>query len=191
MKTLNMKMRDVTDANIDDLVGLCTPSLEDRRHAATLKEGGSKKREWIRKALDRFGVCAKVAYLEEKTVGFVEFYQMQTFPLLPKRDRRTIMITCVFVPDKILQNRESARNWCRRWFKTWNIDDLKDSTKRRRRRLQLALGVVTQVFQNLFLASRNSGIGMVLLKTPLFLTRLGKAAYLCTGYKCPLEPNVF
>ena len=103
MKTVNVKIRDITEANIDDLVGLCAPKWEDQRHSATLKEGGSKKGEWIRRALDKFGVCAKVAYLEEKPVGFVEFYPMHTFPLLPKRDKRTVMITCVFVPDKTLQ----------------------------------------------------------------------------------------
>lgn len=103
MKTVNVKIRDIAEANIDDLVGLCAPKWKDQRHAATLKEGGSKKGEWIRKALDKFGVCAKVAYLEEKPVGFVEFYPMHTFPLLPKRDKRTVMITCVFVPDKTLQ----------------------------------------------------------------------------------------
>lgn len=103
MKTVNVKIRDITEANLDDLVGLCAPKWEDQRHAATLKEGGSKKGEWIRRALDKFGTCAKVAYLEKKPVGFVEFYPMHTFPLLPKRDKRTVMITCVFVPDKTLQ----------------------------------------------------------------------------------------
>jgi len=100
---MQAEIRDVTNQNIDDLVGLCAPRWEDERHAQTLKEGGLRKREWIEKALERFSACAKVAYLENKPVGFIEFYPMSAFPLLPKRDKRTIMITCVFIPNKTLQ----------------------------------------------------------------------------------------
>jgi hypothetical protein len=100
---MKVEIKDVTEQNIDDLVSLCAPRLEDERHAQTLKEGGLRKHEWIEKALKRFGVCAKVAYAEGKPDGFVEFYPMSAFPLLPERNRRTIMITCVFIPDKTLR----------------------------------------------------------------------------------------
>jgi len=100
---MEIEIRDVTNQNIDDLVGLCAPRWEDERHAKTLKEGGLRKREWIERGLKRFGVCAKVAYLEKNPVGFVEFYPMSAFPLLPKRDKRTMLITCVFIPNKALQ----------------------------------------------------------------------------------------
>jgi hypothetical protein len=30
---------------------------------------------------------------------------MSAFPLLPERDKRTVMITCVFIPDKGLQKK--------------------------------------------------------------------------------------
>jgi len=102
---VEIEIRDVTNENTDDLVGLCTPKWEDKRHASTLKEGGSKKREWIVKALEKFSVCAKVAYLEGKPVGFIEFYPMHAFPLLPERDKRTVMITCIFIQNKALQKR--------------------------------------------------------------------------------------
>jgi predicted N-acetyltransferase YhbS len=102
MKT---QIRSVTEQTIDDLVGLCTPKMNDERHAQTLKEAGLRKKEWVQKALKRFGVCAEVAYLDGKPVGFVEFYPMSAFPLLPKRDKRTIMLTCVVIPDKSLQNK--------------------------------------------------------------------------------------
>jgi len=100
---LEIEIRDVTDETIDDFVGLCAPRQDDERHASTLKEGGSKKREWVKKALQRFGVCAKLAYMEGKPIGFIEFYPMRAFPLLPERDKRTVMITCIFIPNKTLQ----------------------------------------------------------------------------------------
>lgn len=102
---MKIEIKDVTSENIDDLVGPgCAPRWDDPRHAQTLKEGGLKKKEWVRKALQRFSCCAKIAYLQGKPVGFIEFYPMHVFPLLPKRQKRTLLITCIFVSEKTLQN---------------------------------------------------------------------------------------
>jgi len=102
---MKIEIRDLTSENIDDLVGTrCAPRWDNPYHAQTLKEGGLKKKEWVRNALERFGCCAKIAYFEGKPVGFIEFYPMQTFPLLPKRQKRTLLITCVFVYEKAFQN---------------------------------------------------------------------------------------
>jgi GNAT superfamily N-acetyltransferase len=100
---MRIEIKDVTERNTNDLVRLCAPTSEDERHAQTLKEGGLRKHQWIDKALKRFGACAILAIADGKPVGFVEFYPMSAFPLLPERNKKTIMITCVFVPDKTLQ----------------------------------------------------------------------------------------
>jgi GNAT superfamily N-acetyltransferase len=103
---VKIEIKDVTTENVDDLVGPgCAPKWDDPRHAQTLKEGGLNKKEWIRKALRRFGCCGKIAYFEGKPVGFIEFYPMKVFPFLPKRPKRTVLITCVLVYDKTLRNR--------------------------------------------------------------------------------------
>jgi len=100
-----IEIKDVSFENIDDLVMTgCAPRWDDPRHAQTLKEGGLRKKEWMRKAIEKLGCCAKIAYLEGKPVGFIEFYPMRAFPLLPKLQKRTILITCVVVPEKNLQN---------------------------------------------------------------------------------------
>jgi len=101
---MEIEIKDVTMENVNDLVGLCVPSWEDPHHARTLKEGGLKKEEWVKKALQRFDCCAKVAYIKGKPVGFIEFYPMHIFPILPRRDKRTVLITCIFIPNKTLQN---------------------------------------------------------------------------------------
>ena len=102
---MKIEIEDVTCENINDLVGPgCAPRWDDQRHAQTLKEGGLKKKEWMRKVIKRYGCCAKIAYLEGKPVGFIEFYPMQVFPLLPKRQKRTVLITCVLVTEKTFQN---------------------------------------------------------------------------------------
>jgi len=74
---VNIQIKDVTIENIGDLmVPACAPSLDNPNHARTLKEGGLRKKEWISKALQKYGCCAKVALLEGKPVGFIEFYPM-------------------------------------------------------------------------------------------------------------------
>ena len=101
---MNIQIKDVTMENIGDLmVPACAPSLDNPNHARTLKEGGLRKKEWISKALQKYGCCAKVALLEGKPVGFIEFYPMSAFPLLPKRDKRTLLITCILVHNRALQ----------------------------------------------------------------------------------------
>jgi len=103
---MRIEIKDVTSDNVDDLVGPgCAPRWDDASHAQTLKEGGMKKKEWVKKALQMFGCCAKIAYFEGKPVGFIEFYPMPVFPLLPKRQKRTVLVTCVVIPQKALQNR--------------------------------------------------------------------------------------
>lgn len=102
---MKIVIKDVAYENIDDLVGpRCAPRWDDARHAQTLKRRWLKKKEWVRKALQMFGCCAKIAYVEGKPVGFIEFYPMQVFPLIPKRQKRTVLITCVVVHEKALQN---------------------------------------------------------------------------------------
>lgn len=103
---MKIEIEDVTLENVDDLVGPgCAPRSDNPNHAQTLKDGGLKKKEWIRKAIQKFGCCAKVLYLEDKPLGFIEFYPMSIFPMLPKRDKRTILITCILVSDKNLQKK--------------------------------------------------------------------------------------
>lgn len=103
---MKIEIKDVTLENIDDLVGpRCAPRWDDPNHAQTLKEGGKKKKEWVKKALHKFGHCARLAYSDSRPVGFIEFYPMDVFPLLPERQKRTVLITCILVSEKALQNK--------------------------------------------------------------------------------------
>lgn len=97
---MELEIKDVSTENIDDLVNICVS--ESGSHAETLREGKLKKKVWIEKALKTFGPCAKIAYVKGEAIGFVEFYPVQMFPMLRHmvKDRRTILITCVFVGGK-------------------------------------------------------------------------------------------
>ena len=101
---MEVEIRDVSTENIDDLVNICV-SQSGVSHAKTLKEGRLRKKSWIGKALNAFGSCAKIAYVKGEPIGFVEFYPVQMFPILRHmlKDRKTILITCVFVGGKRTQ----------------------------------------------------------------------------------------
>jgi len=98
---LEVEIRDLSHENIDDLVNICV-SQSGVSHAETLKEGSLRKKVWIEKALKTFGSCAKIAYVKGEPIGFVEFYPIQMFPILRHmlKDRKIILITCVFVGGK-------------------------------------------------------------------------------------------
>ena len=93
-----LEIKELDTENIDDLVNICV-SQSGISHAETLKEGSQRKKVWIEKALKIFGSCAKIAYVKGEPVGFVEFYPILMFPFLRHmvKDRKIILITCVFV----------------------------------------------------------------------------------------------
>jgi len=96
-----LEIRELGTENIDDLVNICV-SQSGISHAETLKEGSKRKKVWIEKALKDFGSCAKIGYVKGESIGFVEFYPVQMFPFLRHmvKDRKIILITCVFVGGK-------------------------------------------------------------------------------------------
>lgn len=98
---MEVEIRDLSTKNIDDLVTMCT-SQSHLRQAETLAEGNLRKKMWMEKALELFGSCAKIAYAGDEPIGFVEFYPARMFPILRHllKDRKTILITCVFVRGK-------------------------------------------------------------------------------------------
>ncbi len=95
---MKVEIRDLSAENIDDQVNICVSRLH-LRQAKTLAEGNLRKKMWIEKVLDMFGSCAKIAYADGEPAGFVEFYPAQMFPILRHmlKDRKTILIMCVFV----------------------------------------------------------------------------------------------
>lgn len=95
---MKVEIGDLSPESIDDLVNMCV-SQSHLRQAKTLTEGNLRKKMWIEKALGIFGACAKIAYADNEPAGFVEFYPAQMFPILRHKlkDRRTILIMCVFV----------------------------------------------------------------------------------------------
>lgn len=89
------EIRDVDVQNIDDLINLCVPP--DKRMDPLFIKGVEEKKRWALVMLKKFGSFAKIAYMENKPVGMIQF--------VPKIDEKVVEITCIFVPDKNYQRR--------------------------------------------------------------------------------------
>ena len=76
--------------NVDDLIDLCIPP--ERRDDLLFVEGGKLKKRWVAQAIEKDGRIAKMAYLNSKPVGLIQYR--------PDWEERLVEIYCIFVPDK-------------------------------------------------------------------------------------------
>ena len=84
------EIRDVGLEEIDHLINLCIPP--DRRDDPLFVEGMKEKRRWATRLIERYGSIAKLAYLDSKPVGLIQYQ--------PIPEERLVEITCIFVPEE-------------------------------------------------------------------------------------------
>jgi N-acetylglutamate synthase-like GNAT family acetyltransferase len=85
-----LEIRDVSLENIDDLVNLCIPP--DKKDDPLFVEGTKAKKSWATQLIERNRSIAKLAYLNSKPVGLIQ-YRLNL-------EERLVEITCIFVPEK-------------------------------------------------------------------------------------------
>jgi len=85
-----LEIKDVTLENVDALIDLCIPP--ERKNAPLFIEGKMMKKKWAAQAIERYGSIAKLAYLDSKPVGLIQ-YKLNW-------EERLVEISCIFVPDK-------------------------------------------------------------------------------------------
>lgn len=81
---------DINPQNLDDFIDLCIPL--ERRGDSLLVAGRELKRKYTLEAIKKYGSIGKIAYLESKPIGLIQY--------LPKIEEKVIEITCIFVPEK-------------------------------------------------------------------------------------------
>lgn len=86
-----LKIRDVSSDNIDHLISLCIPT--ERSNDPEFIEGAAAKREWAAKTLKQCGSIAKLAYLNSRPVGLIQ-YQLNS-------EEKIVEIGCILVPEKV------------------------------------------------------------------------------------------
>ncbi|MBS7653619.1 GNAT family N-acetyltransferase [Candidatus Bathyarchaeota archaeon] len=81
---------DVKPENVDSLIHLCISP--ERRSDPLFIEGANIKRVWACKSLEMFGGIAKMAIIDSKPVGLIQYQ--------PRPKEKILEITCIFVPDR-------------------------------------------------------------------------------------------
>ena len=90
MKKEKLTIRDVSLENVNHLIDLCISP--DKKDDLLFIKGVNVKKKWATKAIKRYGRMAKLAYLDSKPVGLIQYQ------LVP--EERLIEIACIFVPEK-------------------------------------------------------------------------------------------
>jgi N-acetylglutamate synthase-like GNAT family acetyltransferase len=85
-----LEIKDVSQKNVDDLINLCIPA--ERSSDPQFIEGANAKRKWAAETLKSCGNIAKLAYLNSKPVGLIQ-YRLDS-------EEKVVEINCIFVPDK-------------------------------------------------------------------------------------------
>lgn len=89
-KMEKLEIRDVNLENIDDLINLCIPP--DKKTDPLFVEGMNVKKRWATQSIERYGSIAKLAYLNSKPVGMIQ-YQLNP-------EEKLVEIACIFVPEE-------------------------------------------------------------------------------------------
>ncbi len=95
-----IRIENLTEANIDDLIDVCSSKrLQDPIHA----EGVKLKRQWLLEMLRKFGSVAKIAYLNDKPVAQILCYPEESNHASVNRRKGALSILCVYNPTPAAQ----------------------------------------------------------------------------------------
>lgn len=90
MKNEKLTIRDVSLENVDHLIDLCISS--DKKDDPLFIKGVKVKKKWATEAMKKYGRIAKLAYLDSKPVGLIQYQ--------PNPEEGVVEIACIFVPEK-------------------------------------------------------------------------------------------
>jgi GNAT superfamily N-acetyltransferase len=90
LKTGKLEIRDVGLENTNDLINLCIP--QDKEYDPLFIKGMNVKRKWATQVIEKYGSVAKLAYLNSKPVGLIQY--------CPKLEEKLVEITCIFIPER-------------------------------------------------------------------------------------------
>jgi GNAT superfamily N-acetyltransferase len=102
---LTIKIVDVNEGNIDDLIFVCSSKyLSDPKYA----KGIELKRKWLLKTMKKVGVCAKIAYFDDRPVGQILFQPEDLDPSDPNPRKGVLYLHCIYVPFPEVQKKGVA-----------------------------------------------------------------------------------
>jgi GNAT superfamily N-acetyltransferase len=92
-----LRIKDVSEENLDDVLNVCSGNRAfvpvDN---PVVGMGREFKRQWLQKMLRENGSCAKVGYLNEKSVAQILFYPEEAIPYLHHPRKDVVYLKCIF-----------------------------------------------------------------------------------------------
>jgi GNAT superfamily N-acetyltransferase len=97
---MNVEIRNLTANNVDDALIVCTPEKLTPSWNPFYSQGLKVRKEWLLSLLDKVGSCCKIAYVDKKPAGMIQFSPIHRIPYLAVRRRDALYIHCIFVKHK-------------------------------------------------------------------------------------------
>lgn len=93
-----IKVVDLSDENVDDALLVCPPRLRDD---VTVKIGLEIRKKWLLDLYGEIGSCAKIAYLDDKPVGMIQYSPLHRIPYFSTKRRDVLYIHCIYVKRNV------------------------------------------------------------------------------------------
>lgn len=87
---MKLEIKNATLENLEHLVNLCIP--QDKKKDLLFLKGVDEKKRWATKAFQKYGVFAKIAYVNSMPAGLIQYQ--------PIPEEKIVNIDCIFVPEK-------------------------------------------------------------------------------------------
>lgn len=108
MEKVDLKIKDITNENLDEIPEPCKSCVyweyPEGFGKISVEEAFRKKKEWFKNALEGFGTCGKIAYVNEKPVAYSQYAPpkllLQTESYGSKKldtSEGTIFLSCLFI----------------------------------------------------------------------------------------------
>ncbi len=90
-----VRIENLSNSNIEDLIYVCSSKrLDDPIH----QQGIKLKKQWLCTILEKYGVCAKIAFFNEKPVAQILYYPEEADITKPYTRKNVLIISCIYNP---------------------------------------------------------------------------------------------
>ncbi|MFQ6074146.1 MAG: GNAT family N-acetyltransferase, partial [Candidatus Bathyarchaeia archaeon] len=99
---MKIEIVNLREDNVNDALLVCTsPKL---RNDENVKIGLEIRRSWLLDLCRRVGPCGKIAYVEDKPAGMIQYSPLHAVPYFQTKRRDVLYIHCIYV-KRNLRNR--------------------------------------------------------------------------------------
>ncbi len=97
----SIKVVDLSEKNIDDVLLVCPPTSAKLRKNAYVKKGLEIRKGWLTGVYREIGPCAKIVYLDDNPVGMIQYCPLHKIPYFKTKRRDVLYIHCIYVKRNV------------------------------------------------------------------------------------------